>query len=80
LNYHEKSEGLFKKKYYRSPDQKMISGVCGGIAEYFEIDASIVRILWTVGTIASVGIGVIVYIGMVFMFPERSENINDNGV
>jgi phage shock protein C len=76
------SEGddFFKKKLYRSNSQKMISGVCGGIAEYFEIDVSIVRILWAIGSIASAGIGIIVYIGMVFIFPERSEEVNDNGI
>ena len=80
LEHPEKAKGFFKKKLYRSSDQKMISGVCGGIAEYFEIDVSIIRILWTVGTIASLGIGIIVYIGMVFIFPERTENMNDNGI
>jgi phage shock protein C len=80
LEHPEKSGGIFKKKFYRSDTQKMISGVCGGIAEYFKIDVSIVRILWTVGTIASIGIGIIVYIGMVFIFPEKSENVNNNGV
>ena len=34
------------KKLYRSKNDKKISGVCGGIAEYFGIDATIVRLLW----------------------------------
>ena len=34
------------KKLYRSASQKMLGGVCGGLAEYFEIDVSIVRLLW----------------------------------
>lgn len=37
------------KKLYRSTSQKMLGGVCGGLAEYFEIDVSIVRLL-LVGT------------------------------
>jgi phage shock protein PspC (stress-responsive transcriptional regulator) len=36
------------KKLYRSTSQKMLGGVCGGLAEYFDIDVSIVRLL-TVG-------------------------------
>jgi phage shock protein C len=36
------------KKLYRSVSQKMLAGVCGGLAEYFDIDVSIVRLL-TVG-------------------------------
>jgi phage shock protein C len=33
------------KKLYRSIDQKMLAGVCGGMAEYFDIDVSIVRLM-----------------------------------
>jgi phage shock protein C len=33
------------KKLYRSVSQKMLGGVCGGLAEYFDIDVSIVRLL-----------------------------------
>ena len=49
----------------------MISGVCGGLAEYFEIDVSIVRVLWVVGTLLSVGFGILVYIVMLIVFPEK---------
>jgi phage shock protein C len=34
------------KKLYRSLSKKMIAGVCGGLAEYFEIDASVVRLVF----------------------------------
>jgi len=34
------------KKLYRSVGQKMLGGVCGGLAEYFEIDVSLVRLLF----------------------------------
>jgi phage shock protein C len=33
------------KKLYRSTDKRMIAGVCGGIAEYFDIDVTIVRLI-----------------------------------
>jgi phage shock protein C len=33
------------KKLYRSIDQKMLAGICGGLAEYFDIDVSIVRLM-----------------------------------
>lgn len=33
------------KKLYRSINQKMLAGVCGGLAEYFDIDVSIVRLM-----------------------------------
>jgi phage shock protein C len=34
------------KKLYRSYSQKMLGGVCGGLADYLDIDVSIVRLLW----------------------------------
>ena len=33
------------KRLYRSVSQKMLGGVCGGVAEYFDVDVSIVRLL-----------------------------------
>lgn len=41
---------------------KMIAGVCSGIAEYFDVDVAIVRIIWVLGTILSIGMGIIAYI------------------
>ena len=68
------------KKLYRSKTQKMISGVCGGLADYFDIDVSIIRVLWVLGTIISAGIGIVAYIIMYFVFPEQPENINDKSI
>lgn len=59
------------KKLYRSNDQ-VISGVCGGIAEYFDIDPTIVRILWVIATMAG-GSGVLGYIICAFIIPEKEE-------
>ena len=64
------------KKLYRSRSQKMVAGICGGLAEYFEIDVSVVRILWVIGTLLSAGIGVIAYLVMFFIFPESPEEYN----
>ena len=65
------------KKLYRSRQQKMLAGVCGGIAEYFDMDVSVIRILWAIITIASVGFGILVYILMVIIFPEVPDNFED---
>jgi phage shock protein C len=64
------------KKLYRSRTQKMVAGICGGLAEYFEIDVSVVRILWVIGTLLTAGIGVIAYLVMFFIFPESPEEYN----
>lgn len=68
------------KKLYRSRVQKMIAGVCGGLAEYFELDVSIIRILWVVGTFITAGFGVIVYIVMVILFHESPEQLEDKSI
>ena len=48
------------RKLYRSRKNNMISGVCGGVGEYFNIDPNIVRILWVLFGLG--GMGIIVYI------------------
>ena len=52
------------KKLYRSTSNKWIAGVCGGLAEHFDMDPTLVRLLWIIVTILSVGIGVIVYLAL----------------
>jgi phage shock protein C len=41
------------KKLYRSLTQKMVAGVCGGLAEYFDIDVSIIRLIFIAIALAS---------------------------
>jgi phage shock protein C len=65
------------KKLYRSKSDRMISGVCSGIAKYFDIDPSIVRLLWVLATFISVGIGLVIYILFIIIIPEESSNISD---
>ena len=49
----------------------MLGGVCAGIGLYFDVDVSIVRILWVVLTVLSIGIGVIAYIAAWILVPEE---------
>ena len=69
---------LSGRKLYRTTQTKMISGVCGGLAEYFRIDVSIVRIVWVILTLASLGMGVLAYFIMALVVPEETEPMNDN--
>lgn len=86
LNRKKKEDGekdtfeIKGKKLYRSKSQKMLGGVCGGIAEYFEMDVSIIRILWAIITIASAGFGILVYILMVIIFPEAPDDLKEKEV
>jgi len=61
------------KKLYRSKKNNIIAGICGGIAEYFEIDPNIVRLLWIAGTLLTGGTGLIVYVIAWFLIPFRGE-------
>ena len=65
-----------EKKIYRSTTDKKISGVCGGFAEYFAMDVTIVRLLWVLGTLMNLFIGVVAYIACVFVIPEQPDTID----
>ena len=60
---------MSEKRLYKSADKK-ISGVCGGIAEYFGIDPSIVRIIWAC-TFLFTGAGLIAYIVAALVMNEN---------
>ena len=68
---------LNEKKIYRSRSDKMLAGICGGLGKYFDIDSSIIRIGWVLATFFSVGIGILVYIILIFIFPEEPAEQTD---
>ena len=57
------------KKLYKSNTNKVICGVCGGIAEYFNWDPTIVRIIWALFTLLG-GSGIILYIICAVVMPN----------
>ncbi len=61
------------KKLYRSRNTRMIGGVCGGVADYLNMDVTLVRILTAVITLFT-GIPVILYILALFLVPEEPAN------
>jgi len=67
---------MVKKKLYRSKKDCMIGGVCGGIAEYFDIDPVLVRII-AVLTIFANGIGIIAYIIAWIIIPQNPEQASE---
>ena len=65
-----------KKKLTRSKTDRKILGVCGGIAEYFDIDSTLVRVGWILITLLCGGIlGVLAYLICALAMPERSDII-----
>ena len=61
------------KKLYRNTKNKMIAGVCSGIADYFDADPTIVRLIWAFGTIISVGLGILAYLVAWIIVPEKTK-------
>ena len=60
------------KKLYKIDAGKKLDGVCGGIAEYFGVDPTIIRLAWVLFT-ALGGSGIIAYIICAIVFPRKNE-------
>jgi phage shock protein PspC (stress-responsive transcriptional regulator) len=58
------------KKLYKSRTNRYICGVCGGIADYFGTDPTIIRLLWIIFSLAG-GSGLIAYIIAAIIIPEE---------
>ena len=61
------------KKLYRSSDKRMIAGVCGGIAEYFDIDVTIVRLIAVLLLLPGGLPGFLPYIIMWIVVPSKEK-------
>lgn len=57
------------KKLYKSKTNKMLCGVCGGVAEYFNIDPTIIRLIWAI--VACTGTGFLVYLIAAIIIPSE---------
>lgn len=64
------------KKLYKGQD-RMVSGVCSGVAEYFGIDETLVRIIYVIASIGSFGTGFIVYLILSWIIPNKPYNNKD---
>ena len=61
------------KRLYRSSD-RVVAGVCGGIAEYFDIDPTLIRVAYVVLTLFSVAFpGLILYIILMILMPNYNQ-------
>lgn len=58
------------KKLFRSVDDNIIAGVCGGLAEYFQIDSSLIRIIFVLLAIGG-GSGVLIYLILWLVVPKE---------
>jgi len=65
------------KRLYRSGKNRVLGGVCGGVAEHFKIDPTLIRILWAIIVFFPPGLGIIMYI-LFWIFVPRNPNHNWN--
>ena len=61
---------IMEKRLYKSNENKMLCGVCGGIGEYFDIDPTLIRLAWVLLGIIG-GSGIIAYIIAAIIIPRR---------
>ena len=59
------------KRLTKSSTDRLISGVCGGIAEYFNIDPTLVRVGYLIFTFFGAGSPILLYFILTFIIPER---------
>lgn len=72
----DKTSEAAKKKICRNSEDKMIGGVCSGLASYLKVDPVLIRVLWILLTIFSAVIfGVIAYIVLLIVLPEGDESV-----
>lgn len=61
-----------QKKIYKSNVDKKIDGVCGGLGEYFNIDSTVIRIIWAVLVLCA-GTGILAYILCAIIMPRNPD-------
>ena len=59
------------KKLYRSEENKLFLGVCGGLGEYLDVDPTVIRLLWAIFVLAG-GSGILVYIIAAIIMPLQN--------
>ncbi|HCS72792.1 MAG TPA: PspC domain-containing protein [Clostridiales bacterium] len=65
-----------QKRLYLSETDRKLSGVCGGIGEYFNLDSTLIRLAWVFLSLFTAGFpGLIAYIIAALIIPKRQENV-----
>ncbi|NDJ75000.1 MAG: PspC domain-containing protein [Chloroflexi bacterium] len=64
-----------ERRLYRSTKDRMFAGVCGGIAEYLEVDPTLVRLVFVALTLLSSGAGLAMYVIMMLIVPEEPRDV-----
>lgn len=59
------------KKLFRSANNRILAGVCGGVGEYLDIDPTVVRVVYVLLSLLTAFAGLLVYIVLWLIIPER---------
>lgn len=59
------------KRLYRSKKDQMLGGVCAGLGEHLDVDPTVIRLIWVVVSLLSLGTGIIVYVLAWIIIPEE---------
>lgn len=70
------AEDKTPKRLYRTTEDKMVAGVCGGIARYFNMDPTLVRVVVALLTLLTSGSGIIAYLVLIFVMPQQTAALN----
>ena len=62
-----------KSRLERSNTNRVIGGVCGGIAEYLAVDATLVRVVFVISAFLTAGLGVLAYIVLLVLMPQPGQ-------
>jgi phage shock protein C len=60
-----------RNRIYRSRDERMLAGVAGGLAEYLDLDPTLVRLTWAVGTLVTGPVAVLLYVLCALIIPRE---------
>jgi len=63
---------MVKDRLYRNTKEKVIAGVCAGIADHFDTDPVLIRLMWVFLTLISVGAGILAYIIAWIIIPRKN--------
>ena len=64
-----------QKKLYRNSENKMLAGVCSGLADYINIDPTVVRLIWAL--VGLTGAGILAYLVAAIIIPEKENDVID---
>jgi phage shock protein C len=59
------------RQLFRSKKERLLGGVCAGLGEHLDVDPTVIRLIWVVVSVLSIGTGIIIYILAWIIIPEE---------